>query len=85
METVVIPEGSRAAGKLIREIALRSHTGVSVVAIERNGSSVVNPGPDDELHVGDSVFLLGTAEQMSRARAILTSTSGSLSPSRGEG
>jgi CPA2 family monovalent cation:H+ antiporter-2 len=71
LETVPLPPQSAAAGKLIRELQLRTRTGASIVGIERNGASVINPGPDDELLAGDRVLLLGTEGQLAAARAAL--------------
>ena len=45
-------------------------TGTSVVAFERAGQRQINPGPDEELHAGDTVLLLGTPEQLLRARPL---------------
>ncbi len=59
------------AGKLIRELELRSTTGASIVAIEREGRTMVNPGPDEELRVADKVLLLGNADQLAVAEAKL--------------
>jgi monovalent cation:H+ antiporter-2, CPA2 family len=66
--------GSPAAGKLIRELALRTSTGASVVGIERNGESIVNPGPDEELRVGDKLLLLGSSDQLAQATALFQLT-----------
>jgi K+/H+ antiporter YhaU regulatory subunit KhtT len=41
------------------------------VGIERNGKSVVNPGPDEELRAGDRVLLLGSSTQLDVARRLL--------------
>lgn len=68
METIAISTGFAAVGKLIRELQLRSITGASIVAIERGGKTLVNPDPDTELLVGDTLLLLGSAEQLARAR-----------------
>ena len=76
LETIPVPEESSAAGKLIRELQLRSRTGASIVGIERNGASVVNPGPDDELLAGDRVLLLGTGPQLAAARGVLHGSAG---------
>jgi CPA2 family monovalent cation:H+ antiporter-2 len=70
LATVTVAPGSRAAGRMIRELALRTQTGTSVVAFERNGQRQINPGPDEELHVGDTVLLLGTPEQLELARGL---------------
>lgn len=69
METVVVRTGSRAAGQLIGELMLRSETGASIVAMERAGVSIVNPGPDEELLLDDQVLLLGTEDQLRAAKA----------------
>jgi monovalent cation:H+ antiporter-2, CPA2 family len=71
---VTIPAGALVAGKLIREIALRTATGASVVGIERHGANLINPGPDEELHAGDQVLLLGSRAQLDAARALFTRT-----------
>jgi K+:H+ antiporter len=67
----MISPASPAAGRLIGELRLRSETGASVVGIERGGSSVLNPGPDEEIHPGDSVLLLGSGEQIRAAATLL--------------
>ncbi len=72
LETVQISHGSPAAGKLIRELQLRSQTGASIVGIERNDSSIINPGADEELQIGDKVLLLGNQAQLEAARKSLS-------------
>lgn len=74
LDTVTVPPGSPAAAKLIRELEVRSRTGASVVAIDRAGFNLINPGPDDEILVGDQIILLGSPEQLQKARNLLTST-----------
>jgi CPA2 family monovalent cation:H+ antiporter-2 len=71
LETVVVARGAPAAGKLIRELHLRRLTGATVVGIERGGSSIVNPGPDEELQPNDGVLLIGTRPQLEAARPLL--------------
>lgn len=71
VETVQLAGLSPAAGKLIHELQLRTRTGVSIVAIERNGESIVNPGADEELRAGDRLLLLGSRPQLAAARLIL--------------
>ncbi|MCG3146856.1 MAG: Glutathione-regulated potassium-efflux system protein KefB [Verrucomicrobiae bacterium] len=71
LEVSVIADGSRSVGRLIRELELRTTTGASIVAIERAGTNLVNPGPDEELRAGDRLFLLGTRDQIAQARAVL--------------
>ncbi len=76
IETLLLVASSPATGKLIRELALRTATGASVVAIERSGGNIVNPGPDEELLVGDQVLLLGTHAQLTAARGHLLGPGG---------
>jgi len=72
LDTFTVPAGP-AAGKLIRELQLRTQTGASIVAIERAGRNMVNPSPDEELQVGDSVLLLGDVAQIAVAKRLMTS------------
>jgi CPA2 family monovalent cation:H+ antiporter-2 len=72
LEVVSLDAGAPASGRLIRELALRSRTGASVVGIDRGEDTVVNPGPDEELQAGDNVLLLGSAAQRAAAYRLLT-------------
>jgi len=55
-------------------LQLRTRTGASIVGIERNGASLINPGPDEELQSGDQVLLLGDLAQLDAAKAALCVT-----------
>lgn len=68
LETVSLAADSPAAGRLIRELELRTRTGASIVGIERSGENIINPGPDEEIQSGDQVLLLGHREQLEAAR-----------------
>jgi monovalent cation:H+ antiporter-2, CPA2 family len=70
LRVVAVDRSSPVVGKLIRELELRSRTGASVVGIERNGESIVNPGPDEEVRAGDKLLLLGSGDQLDKAAAI---------------
>jgi monovalent cation:H+ antiporter-2, CPA2 family len=69
IETMRVEARSPVAGKLISELALRTRTGASIVAIERNGATLINPAPDEELRQGDHVLLLGRPAHLEAARA----------------
>ncbi len=72
LQTFAINGYSLACGRLIRELELRTKTGAStIVAIERNGVSLINPGPDEELQVNDQVLVLGNEAHLKKARAWL--------------
>ena len=66
-ETLLVEPGSPAVGKTIGELRIRKRTGVSVIAITRDGHAEINPGPDTRLAQGDVLLLLGGAEQIDRA------------------
>ncbi len=71
--SVGIATGSPAAGQRVRELQLRSRCGASIVGIERDGTNLVNPDPEEELRVGDQVLLLGNRAQLEAAAALLAS------------
>lgn len=66
---------SDSPGKFIRELALRTESGASIVGIDRDGTNVINPGPDEELKAGDQLLLLGTKGQLDKAKQVLSSVS----------
>jgi CPA2 family monovalent cation:H+ antiporter-2 len=72
IETILIGPSSPAKGKLISELGLRSRTGASIVAIERDGATIINPGPDEEMIAGDHVLLLGRPSHLDAARRELS-------------
>jgi CPA2 family monovalent cation:H+ antiporter-2 len=73
LRSVSLASDSPGVGKMIRELALRTRTGASVVGIGRGDASLINPGPDEELQAGDQVLLLGHAPQLEAAAAFLLS------------
>jgi CPA2 family monovalent cation:H+ antiporter-2 len=72
LATVTLAADSPAVGKLIRELELRTRTGASIVGIERGGTNLINPGPDEELSAGSQILLLGTPAQLVAAQAALS-------------
>lgn len=70
LRVFTVTADSPAAGKLIRELSLRSRTGASAVGIERNEENIVNPGPDEEVRAGDKLLLLGSSDQLTQAAAV---------------
>ena len=68
IESVCLSATSLSTGKFIRELALRTKTGASIVVIDRGGTVLVNPGPDEELLNGDHVLLLGSRDHIDAAR-----------------
>jgi monovalent cation:H+ antiporter-2, CPA2 family len=71
---IAIVQNSRGAGRLIGELRLRTMSGASIAAIERDGENLINPGPDEELRAGDRVLLLGSKAQLDAAATLLTAS-----------
>jgi CPA2 family monovalent cation:H+ antiporter-2 len=66
-----IVEGSPAIGKSLDEINLGARSGVSVVAVVRDGKSYPNVGSDFKLAAGDMLVLLGGHQALDDAGQIL--------------
>jgi CPA2 family monovalent cation:H+ antiporter-2 len=66
-ETLFIDADSMAVGKTIGELKLRKKTGVTIIAITREGRTEINPGPETPIQAEDVLVLLGGAEQIDRA------------------
>ena len=71
-----IVEQSPAVGKSLGEIKLSSQSGVSVIAVIRDGKSYYNVGDDFELAAGDMLVLLGGHKALDDAGQILNPTPG---------
>jgi CPA2 family monovalent cation:H+ antiporter-2 len=71
LDTMEIPPGSMMIGRKLRDVPLRQQTGASIVAIERAGQRLINPGPDETLEQGDRVLLLGELQQLPAACDLL--------------
>jgi CPA2 family monovalent cation:H+ antiporter-2 len=70
-ETVFVEDNSPSVGKTIGDLKLRTLTGVSIIAITRDGQTEINPGPDSKLQAGDILVLLGGTEQIDRAVEVI--------------
>jgi CPA2 family monovalent cation:H+ antiporter-2 len=61
---VLIPGGSKVEGRTIKELRIRSETGVSVVGVMRDGTLLPNPDGDYYLMAGDMVAIMGNRRQL---------------------
>ncbi|MBF0350825.1 MAG: cation:proton antiporter [SAR324 cluster bacterium] len=73
LKLVHIPEQAFVHGRLIRELAIRTQTGASLVGITRGELNLINPDPDEEIHSGDDVLILGTTQQLEACTTLLNS------------
>lgn len=65
---VTVEEDCEVIDKSLGDTHVHHDTGAYIVAIQtRNGDLVLNPDGCDELHVGDTVMLIGKADQVAQA------------------
>jgi CPA2 family monovalent cation:H+ antiporter-2 len=60
-----------AAGRSLRDLDLRHHTGATVLAVVRGETSHPNPSPETVLAVGDDLVLVGSHAEIERAFVLL--------------
>jgi monovalent cation:H+ antiporter-2, CPA2 family len=65
---IELPENSPLAGKKIGDLEVRTRTGASIVAVVRGEGVTANPGPEVALAPGDTIGVLGTADQRAAIR-----------------
>lgn len=70
-ETIKLNESSPVVGKTLGELDLRGSTGVTLIAVLRNGNTEINPGADYKLQTGDTLVLLAAPEKIADAIEIL--------------
>lgn len=68
---VKILEESPLAGMSLRNAAVHTRTGVSVVGLIRQDHTVPAPGAEDVLNAGDTVIVVGTKEGLDRFDELL--------------
>lgn len=75
IDWVALSDSSAAVGQTIGRTELRQRTGVSIVAIVRDGVTLPAPGPEARLESGDTAVVVGTPQGIARAFDVLqTST-----------
>lgn len=72
-ETYLIKEGSRVGGNSLKELRLRTVTGVTIIAVQRGDKIYHNPSPDFVLKTEDIVLFIGKKEDINRAIEYLES------------
>jgi len=71
-EELLVQENSPVVRRTLASLNLGQEYGVIIVAIMRkDGSFVFNPGGKTELHQGDTLISIGTADQFARMRSML--------------
>jgi CPA2 family monovalent cation:H+ antiporter-2 len=69
--SIELRPGTSVVGRTLAEIKLRGLTGATILAIEREGESVVVPAGNERLRAGDVLALAGTHAAIEAARELL--------------
>ncbi|WP_456327786.1 cation:proton antiporter regulatory subunit [Archaeoglobus sp.] len=69
VHTYIVPKS--LAGKTIEELDLRRKTGVTIIAISREGKNIVNPSPSTELKEGDVIVVIGEHDQIEKFEKLI--------------
>ena len=69
---IEVQAGCRADRCSLRRLAVRGHTGATVVALDRDGAVRPNPSPDLELRPGDVLLVYGTGDQLAAVREMVS-------------
>jgi TrkA domain protein len=73
IDWLAIRPGSPYADRTIADTQARSLTGVSVVAVLRDGGAIPAPAPDVRLQAGDTLVVVGTPQGISALTGLLGS------------
>lgn len=84
-ETYRIEEASPAANCAIRDLRLRRETGVTIIAVVRDGKPSANPDPAFVLEAGDVLVLLGNHAALAKAYGRLDPADSADEDSAGDG
>jgi len=66
-----VPERSRFVGRVLGATEMRTRTGVSAIAVLREGTAIPAPGPDETLLGGDTVVVVGLADGIDAVAQLL--------------
>lgn len=64
IEEIMIP--SKMAGKSLRELDIRAKYNVSAIAVFRSGNIIISPSPDEIIHKGDLLVMIGNREDLAQ-------------------
>jgi voltage-gated potassium channel len=71
IEDVAVERASPIVGKTLDDLDIRGATGVTVLAILREGTPLANPPGSLALQPGDQLLALGTREQLARLELLV--------------
>lgn len=71
LKEIRLKKGSVFAGQLIRNLDLRTNTGISILAVSRAGRVYLDPDPEFQLFPSDRLVLMGESSILKNAEAFL--------------
>jgi voltage-gated potassium channel len=71
IEDLAVPADSPAAGQTLEALDIRRATGVTILAVLREGNPLVAPPGDFLLRAGDHLLALGTGDQLERLERLI--------------
>jgi len=72
LEWVRVPTDAPIIGQTLAELAFRTETGATVVAIDRDPEAVTTPGPETAIAADDTLVITGTREACQAVEALVT-------------
>ncbi len=72
VELFTVREKSYVLGKSMEDLQMRTRTGTTIIAVERNDNMHTSPEPEFSFEVGDIVFLTGKREAINKSLLYLT-------------
>ncbi len=77
ISAIKIQEGSEVQDKSIQDLKIREKTGITLLAIKRDGTIIEHPNPSTMLKSNDVAYVLGNPEQINTANNIFSGSNGS--------
>jgi voltage-gated potassium channel len=71
IEDLVVPADSPTVGQTLNSLNIRRVTGVTILAVLREGNPLTSPPGDFVLSKGDQLLALGTSEQLARLERLI--------------
>lgn len=68
---IEIDDDSQLIGRTISETKFWNYTGATIIAIKRNDSLVLSPGPYGGFEKGDTIFVIGGADIIERIKQFM--------------
>ncbi|MBI4597816.1 MAG: NAD-binding protein [Candidatus Omnitrophica bacterium] len=71
VEEVLLPAGSKLAGRRLKEAGVYEQTGLLPIAISKDGTFEINPSPEWPLREGNGLIVCCTPEQLAKLRDLV--------------